>query len=296
MSTPRRLIVTGATGKQGGAVISALLSKASQPFEIYAVTRDTTTRSALALATKPSVKVIQGDFGDPVAIFKQVEKPWGLFLVSMLGDAKVEEQLGKATTKAAVDAGVQHIVFTATERGGQTESHDTPTYVPHFISKFNIERDIMEKPVTWTFLRPVAFMENLTKDFNGKAFMAMWRINGVDRKTQLISTVDIGKIGAEALLNADKDEYRNKGVSIAGDEISPYQAGKIFKEVTGQDIPLTYSIIGYLVRWMVKDMGYMFNWIYNPGFGVDVQAVRKRYPFMQDFKTWLETESAWKKA
>jgi hypothetical protein len=47
---------------------------------------------------------------------------------------------------------------------------------------------------------------------------------------------------------------------------------------------------------MVKDLGYMFKWMRDVGFGVDVKEVRRMNPEMKDFGTWLETESDWKKA
>ncbi|KAK5716264.1 hypothetical protein LTR17_016528 [Elasticomyces elasticus] len=302
MATARKLIVTGATGKQGGALIKALLSKPSQPFEIYALTRDKSSRSAQALASKPNVHVIQGDFSTPKAIFEQVEKPWGLFSITMPMDVKKEEAEGKAMTKAAVEAGVQHIVFTATDRGGNIGSENNPTGVPHFRSKYNIENDIKAQSeanphVTWTFLRPVAFFENLGNNFFGRGFVAMWRLNGLDRPLQQISTTDIGLIAADAFLNADSEEYRNKAISLAGDELSPNDAARIFKEVTGQEIPYTYPMVGRLLRWMLKDhLGLMFDWFVTDDFKADVKALRQRYPFMKDFRAWVADESAWKKA
>ena len=301
--TARTLLVTGATGKQGGALIAALLAKPTQPFEIYALTRDKTSRSAQSLASKPNVHVIQGNLSNADAILKQVPQPWGVFSVTMpIKGAKQEEQQGKAMTKAAIDAGVRHIVFTATDRGGDVRSEIDATPIPHFQSKFNIEKDIIQKAkeskqgTTWTFLRPVAFMENLSNDFLGKGFLAMWRLNGVDRPLQLISTKDIGKIAAEAFLNADGEEYRNKAISLAGDELSPAQAATIFKETTEMEIPTTYSFVGSALRWGLKEqLGLMFDWFRTDDFGVDVKATRKRYPFMQDFGTWLAEDSAWAK-
>lgn len=302
MAGARRLLVTGATGKQGGALISALLSKPSQPFEIYALTRDKTSRSAQALASKTNLHVIQGDFSNPEAIFKQIGEPWGLFSVTMPMNAKKEEQEGKAMSKAAIDAGVKHIVFTATERGGQTESDTNPTNIAHFASKYNIEQDIIQNAkvskqgTTWTFLRPVAFFENLVPGFIGKGFMEVWKINGLDRKLQMISTKDIGKVAADAFLNPNSDEYRNKAISLAGDELSPNDAARIFKEATGQKIPSTYSFLGYALRWGLKEqLGTMFDWFVTDGFGTDMKAVRQRYPFMQDFRAWLVEDSGWKK-
>ncbi|KAI4138817.1 MAG: hypothetical protein L6R39_006587 [Caloplaca ligustica] len=304
MSTARCILVTGATGKQGGALISALTSNPSQPFTINALTRSKTGQSAQRLGRTKNVKIVEGDFNNVPAIFQQIEQPlWGIFIVTTpLNGAKKEEEQGKALVKAAFDAGVKHIVFTATDRGGQDKSDNDPTNIPHFMSKYNIEQDIMQRAkqsdgaVSWTFLRPVAFYENLTPDFLGKGFTSMWRLNGLDRKLQMISTTDIGKIAADAFLNAESDEYRKKAISLAGDEISPNEAASIFKEETGKDIPSTFAFLGWALRKMLREqLGAMFDWFKSDGFGVDVGALRKRYPFMMDFRTWVRTESAWKR-
>ncbi|EMC96959.1 hypothetical protein BAUCODRAFT_138352 [Baudoinia panamericana UAMH 10762] len=300
-TSARSLVVTGATGKQGGALIRALLAQPSQPFQIYALTRNKSSKGAQALATKPNVHVIQGSFDQPGDIFKQVQKPWGLFLMTMPMNPVKEEQEGKAMARAALEAGVKHIIFTATDRGGQEKSEQNPTDIAHFRSKFEIEREIAAQvkkyDATYTFLRPVAFFENLAPGFIGKAFVSIWRLNGADRKLQMISTSDIGRIGTEAFLNADSDEYCNKGISIAGDSLTPTEAAQIFKQVTGQEIPWTYSIVGRLIKWILyEQLGKMFDWFATESYGADVPALRKRYPFMQDFKTWLEQDSAWKKA
>lgn len=107
MTALRNLIVTGATGKQGGALISALLKQQSHPFQIFAVTRDVNSAGSVSLAAKANVEVIEGNFDNPTDIFKKVDKPWGLFLMTMPMNAKEEEAQGKAIAKAAVEAGVQ---------------------------------------------------------------------------------------------------------------------------------------------------------------------------------------------
>ena len=59
----RAILVTGATGKQGGAVINALL-KENAPFEILALTRDAQSSSSQKLLQKSSqIKLITGNLG-----------------------------------------------------------------------------------------------------------------------------------------------------------------------------------------------------------------------------------------
>jgi uncharacterized protein YbjT (DUF2867 family) len=293
--------VTGATGKQGGALIDALVAQESQPFDIYAVTRDTYSDAAKKLEVKPNVRVIEGNFDDPDAIFEQADNLWGVFIVTTpmgKGGAVKEEEQGKAMVKAALKAGVKHIVYTSVDRGSKSDTD--PTNIPHFISKKNVEDDIKAKTegteTSWTLLRPVAFMDNLTNDFMGKVFVTMWNQMGMDTKLQLVGTKDIGRVAAQAFLHASEADYKNKAISLAGDDLSPTEAAKVFKEATGQDIPYTYGLVGTAVKWMMGDeVGKMFAWFKSTGYHADVEGLRKKYPFMKSFGQWLEEESAWRK-
>ena len=214
---------------------------------------------------------------------------------------KKEEQQGADLTRAAVEAGASHIIFTSTERGGQDQSENDPTDVPHFASKYRTEQAIKSAvaasngQLTYTFLRPVAFFENMPNGFLGRAFVSMWRLNGPDRKLQMISSKDVGKVAADAFLNASSDEYRNKSISLAGDSLTPTDAARIFKDETGLAIPATYAWLGWTIRTLVSDLRHMFQWFKVVGFGTDVSALRKRYPSLMDFRTWLREESDWSK-
>lgn len=165
------LLITGATGKQGGATVNALLnSPQSKDFTILAVTRNPDSPSAKKLAEK-GIKLVKGDLDDVPAIFaaaKEVSKDpiWGVFSIQTpLGSrgAKSEETRGKALVDEAVKGGVKMFVYTSVERGGDEKSFDNPTPIPHFISKYNIEKHLLEKAkeakMDWCILRPVAFMD-----------------------------------------------------------------------------------------------------------------------------------------
>lgn len=300
----RSILVTGATGKQGGALISALMARPCSPFHIYALTRNKDSKSSQLLASKPNISVVQGDLNDSQAIFKQTPDIWGVFSVQLpLPNAKEEEERGKALTTAAVEAGVSHLVYASADRGG-LRSNDDPTFVPHFMSKFNIEQDLRKQAahskqaMTWTVLRPVAFMENLTMTpaFFSRAFATMWYLNNPERKMQLISTVDVGKIAADAFLQSDGDTFRNKALSIAGDELSPREADAIFQRELGMRMPKTYDFLGRLVKFALKEqLGLMFDWIKTKGFGANVKATKELQPRTMDFATWLRESSGLRK-
>jgi len=174
----KNLLVTGATGKQGGALISALLaSQSAAEFAIYAVTRNPSSAAAKSLASKPNVKVIKGDLNDPEALFKdEGVNFWGVYSVqAVMGQGQspvTEEKQGIQLIDAAISHGhVKHFVYTSADRGGP-KSSSTPTNVPHFISKYHVEKHLVQmakgSSMGYTIFRPVAFLENLTNDFAGK--------------------------------------------------------------------------------------------------------------------------------
>jgi hypothetical protein len=69
---------------------------------------------------------------------------------------------------------------------------------------------------------------------------------------------------------------------------------KIFEQKAGQQLPTTYKFISATINVMVKEMGYMFKWFRDVGYGADIPSLKKLNPELKDFKTWLDTESAWK--
>lgn len=290
--------MTGATGKQGGALITALLaSQPNPPFHVVALTRKAGSAGALALAKKPNVSILEGDLNDCASIFKRSEPFHGVFGVTtpMKGE-DIEEKQGKDLVDAAAANGVKHFVFTSAQRGPHSDTD--PTIVPHFQSKFNIEEHLRVEAaktghMDWTIIRPVAFMENLSPDIIGKGFAAMWELNGPDRKLQLVSTIDVGILAADAFKK--QEEYASKALELATDALSPNEARAIFKRVVGKEMPTTYLFVGRLLKLMLhKQLGIMFQWFVDVGFGADVDEYKSKFPEMQGFEKWLVQSSAWK--
>jgi uncharacterized protein YbjT (DUF2867 family) len=305
----RAIFITGATGKQGGSVVNALL-KSKAPFEILALTRDAQSSSAQSLAKKSSsIKIITGNLDSIEEAFKKAKEAtnlpiWGVFSVQLpMGggqNAESEERQGKALIDASIDNGVKHFIYSSVDRGGEKKSDVDPTNIPHFISKHNIERHLFAatkgKDMTWTVLRTVAFFENLVPEFFGKVFSTSWKMTlKPKQKLQLIATSDIGFFAAEAFSKPTSAEFNNTCLSIAGDEMTFDEFKSTFEQTTGEKLPTTYTVIAAPINWMVKELGYMFKWFRNVGFGANIEECRRLNPELKDFKTWLETESVWKK-
>lgn len=291
----RNILITGATGKQGGALIRALLSNQGPAFHIYALTRNPSSPAAKTLASNPDITVVEGEPSNPVPIFTSIAQPiHGVFSVTVphpFKSGSFEEAQAIPLIDACVSHGVKHFVFTSADRGGPGKADDDSTLVPHFITKFNVENHLKSTKLQWTILRPVAFYENLTPDFLGKSFATMWKqMGGV--KLGLVGTKDIGIVAARAFSNPKK--YANRAVTLVGDQLTFAEAEKAFEKVIGNKLPITNNFVASGLKWVIHDLGMMFKWFGEGGYAWDMDGVRKEEKLM-DFKSWLQNESKFEK-
>jgi uncharacterized protein YbjT (DUF2867 family) len=293
MST-KKVLITGATGKQGGAVIEALLASKA-PFQILALTRDAS--KAQSLASKENVIVIEGDVTNPTSIFEANKPIYGVFCVTVPGKEGAEEAQAKPLIDESVKNGVEQFVFSSLDRGGPGKSEKNPTNIAHFASKHRIEEYLKEKSgngskMSYTILRPVAFMDNLNPtSFFGKGFASLWAGLG-DKPLQLISVRDTGLFGARAFTDPS---FRGRAIGLAGDELTLAQGKKVFKDTMGYDLPETFGFVGAGIKFMVKEVGTMFNWFRDEGYAVNIPELRKEEPRLQDFSKWLKESSKFTK-
>src|SRR5450432_271669 len=152
MAQELTVVVTGSTGKQGGAVARGLLDRGHK---VRAVTRDPNSNEAKLLANAGAT-LVTASLEDTAAITKALEGATSLFAMTTPfgGGTEVETRQGVAAADAAKAAGV-HLVFTS------VGSANRQTGIPHFDSKFEVEKHIAKIGVRATILAPAFFMDNL---------------------------------------------------------------------------------------------------------------------------------------
>ncbi|KAM5387544.1 hypothetical protein ACJA88_001896 [Fusarium oxysporum] len=301
----RAILVTGATGNQGGAVIDALLSRKPSDFLLLAVTRDAKSPSAQSLAAKSpsSIRLVEGDLDSTARLFESAKQVagtvplWGVYSVqvSMGKGVTLEGEIkqGKAMIDESIKAGVQHFVYSSVERGGDERSWDNPTPVPHFKTKHEIEHYLRDtaarKSMGWTILRPVIFMDNLVPGFPGKVFMTMLRDTIKDKPLQWIATKDIGFFAAEAF--HDPKTWNKRAVGLTGDVLTFSQLSDTFQKVTGRPAGTTFSLLGKALKHGVAEMGLMVDWFRDEGYGADMAKIEKVHPSVTKMETWLKNSA-----
>ena len=198
------VVVTGATGKQGGAVVKSLLERGH---EVRAVTRRTDSVKARELANA-GITLVPASLEDTAALTKALEGATSLFAMTtpFEGGTQAETRQGISAANAAKAAGA-HLVFTS------VGSANRQTGVPHFDSKYEVEEHIAKIGVRATVLAPVYFMENL---YFGKEQLA----NGIYATplppTRPLAQVAVADIGAVAVRLLEDQAASPASASIWG--------------------------------------------------------------------------------
>lgn len=301
MPTPSHFLICGATGRQGGAVINALLEdKASdiQAKHIHALTRNASGASAQRLTSR-GVNIVVGDLSQPTAIFTQLEnnkvdvRSTGIFLAQAHGPTELSD--AKAFISAAAMAGVPYFVYSSVDRGGKELSERDASYCKTFSDKFHIEQHLKQVAgdagMGFTILRPVWFADNADWGFPSRLCMTGWRENMGGKKMQVVVTKDIGRWAVEALVRPDLAGIRNEALSIASDYLTFEDVDNIFRDKTGGPVGVTYGWLARLMIWAVKDLNTMFAWIGERDYGADLELLSKTVR-PTSFRTWVKDSVA----
>ncbi|WVR06181.1 hypothetical protein IAU60_003211 [Kwoniella sp. DSM 27419] len=291
MSSTKTIVVFGATGVQGTALIEAL--SPNNTFRIIALSRNPASGPSKKLAALPNTTVAEAPatvMDKPLEVLESLGlkkgEIHGVFSVQGYVDDAAMVRQGKAIADAAVAYDVKHIVYSSVDFAGLTN-----TEVAGFETKRAVENYILTLPIGHTFLRPVQFMDIWLPDtpFQFKMGRTVWSkltyYKHPERKHQLISSRDIGKAGAKAFIEGP--QWKDGVVRLAGDEMVVGDLNKVYKEVYGTDIPFAPLPLAWFVSkvvGLVKEFAKFFD---EHGFNVPIEEVRKDIPDLEDYRTFL---------
>ncbi len=279
------VLVTGATGKQGGHLVRELLARGHS---IRALTRKPDSPAAAALAQR-GVTIVTGNFEDQKSLERAARGVDTVFAMStpFESGAQTETREGINIVRAAATAGVTHLVYSS------VAGADRATGIPHFDSKFEVEKEIRRSGVPFTIVAPVFFMENFLADWlaAGIAKGAIAMALPATRRLQQIALADIAQF--TALVIERRASFLGKRIDIASDELTVATAAAAISEVSGRPIEYTALPIDTVRQWN-EDLARMFEWFDRVGYDVDVVGLRGLYPEVDwhRFSVWAR-EQEW---
>lgn len=263
------ILVTGATGSQGGAVARELLARGHK---VRAMTRKPDGEAAKALA-RLGAEVVQGDLDDGASLRRAMAGAWGVFGLQNTWEAGVEleEEQGKRLARLAKEVGVTHYVYSS------VASAQRQTGIPHFENKWRVEETIRGLGFpSWVILRPVFFMENWAGPWfkpsldEGKVAIGI----GPDTKLQQVAVADIGKYGLQAFER--HAELNGRAIDIAGDELSPTEVARTLSTLTGRSF-VSVQVPIEDVRQASEDYALMLEWFERVGYNADIAGNAKEF-------------------
>lgn len=275
------IVVFGATGQQGGAVVDALLARGAR---VRALVRTPESDRARALAAR-GVELSAFRIDDPasqVAALEAVDA-FSFMTPDSSSPEEIEDEirLGTALIDAAVAARVPRVVFNSVS-GAECDSG-----VAHFESKGRVEEYLTRSGLRAWVVRPTAFMESFAHlpptVEDGELVLRMPLPDGVGLK--MVALKDIGLVSAAILLGTA--DVPGGAIEVVGDQLTGSQIATAFGSHAG--LPARYEALPLSVVSDSEDQA-MFRWFAKASaYPSDLAAVKAVEPTTWDLAEWIRS-------
>ena len=229
------ITIVGVLGKQGLSTARTLLQ--SGQYRVRGITRRIDSPEALRFIEQGAELVsLPLDLGYKKDFVEAFRGSVGIFLMTpgIAPPQTHEMELGKQLADAAVEAGVQHIVFSSLENVDKIT--EGKKFAPHFTDKAKIEEYIRTLPVTSSFIYMALFYTNLIEFYpphiDGDTLVFPIYLPKDFRAPFVDPLTATGPAVLEIFSNPS--QYASKSLPVIGDIISPQEMVDTFTKVTGK--------------------------------------------------------------
>jgi len=229
------ITIVGVLGKQGSSAAHTLLE--SGRYRVRGITRRVNSPEALRLSEQGveliSLPLDLGYKGKYVEAFRGSD---GVFMMTpnIAPPATHEMELGKQLADAAVEAGVQHIIFSSLENVDKITKGKL--FAPNFTDKASVEEYIRTLPITSSFIYLAFFYTNLMEFYppilKGDTLVFPIYLPKDFRAPFVDPLTATGPAVLEIFSNPG--QYSGKSLPVIGDIISPQEMVDTFMNVTGK--------------------------------------------------------------
>ena len=277
----RTVLVAGATGRQGGAVVRHLLKAGWIP---RGLTRDPSSPAAQDLAFR-GVELVQGDMMDLSSLMAAMDGAHGVFSVQESRRIGFHQEIrqGMNLADAAARSGVGHFVYAS------MASADRWPNIDRMEAKYTVENHLRWIGLARTILRPALFLE----DHIGPDPMRWVRVRRfvnplpADRRIQVSSVDDLARFAVAAFL--DPGRFLGRRVAFAGDEVTNAGIAGALSLASGRKVHFRRSP-GILTSFGArKGLAQVYRKLATSGFGLNIEAIKRENQAvgMSSLTDWL---------
>ena len=281
-SEGKTIAVVGATGRQGGQVVSHLLK---QGWRVRALTRTPESKKAAGLKTL-GAEIVKADLEDQASLESAFQNLYGVYHMQppVMGRIEVEIRQGGNAAEAAKKTGIRHLVY------GSAGPGHTKTGIEQWDSKIDITQAMQDLGLPLTVLRPMAFMELMTDPtyYPQSSTWYTWpKLTGTERKIPWLSVQDLGAIAAKTF--AYPDEFIGRDLALAADVQSLGEVREIYKEERNK-YPSRFPMPMFLFKKFVgQDIPNMWRWLRTHPVDLDTHQTYEVHPAAMNVRTWLRS-------
>ena len=289
MTNQKTILVTGATGAQGGSVAHHLLNGGK--FAVRCLTRHPDSDKATALK-QAGAEVVQGDLEDIESLRAALRGCYGVFGVTNYWEHfEKEYEHGKNLVDAVQAAGVEHFVFSTL--ASYTKISNGEFEAPHCDIKAQVEEYTRTLDLNATFVSVAFYYGNFLTFFPPQkqedGTFAFGFPQG-DTKLAAYAVEDTG--GVVAPIFDNPAEFQGRVVGVVGDDRPPAEYAEIMTRVLGKTVVYNYirrEVFASFGFPGADDLANMFEVQrrFIPNRQVDLEESRRLYPPMQTFESWL---------
>src|SRR5918911_4050017 len=258
----RKILVTGATGQQGGSLARLLLQK---KHKVYALTRNTQSSAAQDLRTR-GASIVKGDLDDFDSLKRAVKDVESVFLMGTPFEdgTEGETRRGKMMSDIAKENNIEHLVYSS------VASADKNTGIPHFESKYKVEQHIKNLGLPYTIIGPTFFMENLLGPGLKQGQLALPSSSSTILQQSALQNI----AEFSALVLERREPFLGKRIDIASDEVTGQQAAEILSNELGYKIKYVPVPLEQVYR-ANEDMARMYEWYEKGRNGINIKSLHQ---------------------
>ena len=228
--------------------------------------------------------MVRAELTDRASLAKALEGVDAVFAMTTPFEAGVDAETvqGMTLIDAATAAGVGHFVYSSVASANQR------TGIPHFESKWEVEKHLAASGLDWTVTAPVFFFENISSPWlaadltDGRYRQAM----PTDRDLQMIGLATIGAFNAAVI--DGREGFYGQRIDIASDELTGAQIATALSKALGRTVTFEVQPIEEVRAGFGEDMALMYEWFTEVGYEVDLDDLRARFPSVgwESFADW----------
>ena len=241
----RPILVTGATGNTGRAIVDALARRGAL---VRAMVRAEADRAKLPAG----ISVAVADFDDPASIAGALEGAERAYLVTPSSERAEEQQ--RRFADLAAKAGLRHLVVLSQLA---SDEHSPVRFLRYHAA---VEQHVRDLGIPYTFLRPNLFFQGLLAFAGTISSQGQFYAPIGDATISAIDVRDIADVAAVTLTEAGHEgaTYTLTGpASITHTQIAAALTAALGRDVTFTDVPpeaFADSLRGILPPWQVEGL------------------------------------------